>query len=155
MRRRLLGAEHSSAMSSMRSPAYIYRSQGRWQESKELHLKIVDLERTGLGMRTSSVLTSKFRSGIRLEVSRSRRHGAGTDGRSCIIHEAETALELDAHDPEQEGFRRPPGDMAVRAVMCHCTSYASFECRPRLPFWSNDSPSVRHADVHLGVSGAA
>nr|POF26240.1 vegetative incompatibility protein het-e-1 [Quercus suber] len=58
VRRRELGEEHPSTLTSMGNLASTYRNQGRWTEAEELEVKVMETRRTVLGEAHPDTLTS-------------------------------------------------------------------------------------------------
>jgi hypothetical protein len=57
-RKRVLGAEHPSTLTSIAALASTYRNQGRWKEAEELEVQVIETRRRVLGVEYPSALTS-------------------------------------------------------------------------------------------------
>jgi hypothetical protein len=55
---RVLGAEHSSTLTSMANSALTYRNQGRWKEAEDLEVQVMETFKRVLGAEHPSTLTS-------------------------------------------------------------------------------------------------
>src|ERR1700678_1530422 len=58
MRKKLLGAEHPSTLTSMANLASTYLNQGRWNEAEQLFVQVMDMSKKLLGEEHPSTLTS-------------------------------------------------------------------------------------------------
>jgi hypothetical protein len=57
-RKRVLGQEHPSTLTSMANLASTYRNQGRWKEAEELEVQVMETSLRMLGQEHPSTLTS-------------------------------------------------------------------------------------------------
>src|SRR4051812_2272258 len=57
-RKRVLGQEHPSTLTSMANLASTYRNQGRWKEAEELDVKAMETRKRVLGQEHPDTLTS-------------------------------------------------------------------------------------------------
>ena len=57
-RKRVLGYEHPSTLSSMGNLVSTYRKQGRWKEAEELFIQVIETKKRVLGREHPSMLTS-------------------------------------------------------------------------------------------------
>ena len=57
-RRRVLGEEHPSTLTSMGNLASTYRNQGRWTEAEKLFVQVMETRKKKLGADHPSTLTS-------------------------------------------------------------------------------------------------
>ena len=57
-RKRVLGAEHPSTLTSMTNLASTYWNQGRWTEAEELQVQVMETIKRVLGAEHPSTLTS-------------------------------------------------------------------------------------------------
>ncbi|KAF2689812.1 hypothetical protein K458DRAFT_458742 [Lentithecium fluviatile CBS 122367] len=57
-RKRELGKEHHSTLTSMANLASTYRNQGRWKEAKELEVEVIETRKRVVREEHPSVLTS-------------------------------------------------------------------------------------------------
>jgi len=58
MRKKLLGTEHPSTLTSMANLASTYQIQGRWNEAEQLDVQVMDMSKKLLGTEHPSTLTS-------------------------------------------------------------------------------------------------
>jgi hypothetical protein len=58
MRKRVLGDEHSSTLTSMANLASTYINQGRWKEAEELEVQVMETSSRVLGDEHPNTLTS-------------------------------------------------------------------------------------------------
>jgi hypothetical protein len=58
MRKKLLGAEHPSTLSSMGNLASTYWNQGRWNEAEQLQIQVMDMRKKLLGAKHPDTLSS-------------------------------------------------------------------------------------------------
>ena len=58
IRKRVLGAEHPSTLTSMANLASTYRNQGRWKEAEELEVQVMETSSRVLGAEHPDTLTS-------------------------------------------------------------------------------------------------
>lgn len=58
VRKRLLGADHPSTLTSMNNLASTYGEQGRWEEAEKLHMQVMETRKTKRGVDHPSTLTS-------------------------------------------------------------------------------------------------
>ena len=57
-RKRVLGAEHPSTLTSMANLASTYRNQGRWKEAEELEVQVMETRKRVLGAEHPDTLTT-------------------------------------------------------------------------------------------------
>jgi tetratricopeptide (TPR) repeat protein len=58
MTKRLLGAEHPDALTSMNNLASTYMNQGRWKEAEELHVQVMEMRKSLFGAEHPDTMTS-------------------------------------------------------------------------------------------------
>jgi tetratricopeptide (TPR) repeat protein len=58
MKKKLLGEEHPSVATSLHNLAYLYKSQGRYEEAEPLYIQSLDMDKKLLGEEHPSVATS-------------------------------------------------------------------------------------------------
>ncbi|KAI6263837.1 hypothetical protein MCOR26_011796 [Pyricularia oryzae] len=58
MRKRVLGEEHPSTLTSMANLASTYRNQGRWKEAESLFVQVMEMRKRVLGEEHPDTLTS-------------------------------------------------------------------------------------------------
>src|SRR5436309_486349 len=58
IRKRVLGAEHPDALTSINNLALTYLNQGRWKEAKELDVQVMETSNRILGAEHPDTLTS-------------------------------------------------------------------------------------------------
>ena len=57
-RRRVLGAEHPSTLTSMNNLALTFSNQGRWKEAEELGVQVMEISKRVLGAEHPNTLTT-------------------------------------------------------------------------------------------------
>jgi hypothetical protein len=65
-RKRVLGVEHPSTLTSMANLASTYSGQGRWKEAEELEVQVMETKKRVLGVEHPSTLTSMANLGLQV-----------------------------------------------------------------------------------------